>query len=188
MKKSKKNTPRPRWLCKTCGKLWVAKAEPIIKRLLNGGDILPVEGSDNEVCTMLDLTCGIDYFHVYQSGLTWGIGSRMQYKCVKGWDTFTVRMARESGVKTEYEKRRYAIEHHGQYPFLTMQGYFDKNDDLLSLAIARTVDVLECVEKSIGYYKHTGADKVGQAQFFVVPWAEMKNAGYKVLIYERSKR
>lgn len=167
---------------------YLVKAEPIIKHLLNGGDILPVEGSDNEVCTMLDMTCGIDYFHVYQNGLTWGIGSRMQYKCARGWNTFTVRMSRESGAKTEYEKRRFAIEHHGEYPFLSMQGYFDIDDNLISLAIARTIDVLECVEKGLGYYQHTKYDKIGQAQFYVVPWLKMVEAGYKVLIYEANQK
>lgn len=167
---------------------YLVKAEPVIKQLLNGGEILPVEGSDDEVCKMLDLTCGIDYFHVYSNGLTWGIASRMQPNCSKGWNTFTVRMKRESGAKTEYEKRKFAIDHNGEYPFLTMQGYFDRNNNVISLAIAKTVDVMNCVENDIGYYRHTGQDKTGQAEFYVIPWDKMKQAGYKVLIYEREGR
>lgn len=164
---------------------YLAKAAPIIKQLLNGGDILPVEGSDDEVCKMLDLTCGIDYFHVYKSGLTWGIASRMQYECEKGWNTFTVRMKRESGAQTEYEKRKTAIEHGGEYPYLTMQGYFDKSSELISLAIAKTIDVMRCVDEDVGYYQHTKQDKIGQAAFYVIPWDRMKRAGYNVLIYNR---
>lgn len=162
---------------------YLAKAENIIKRLLNGGDLLPVEGSDDEVCKMLDLTCGIDYFHVYNNGLTWGVASRMQYNCDTGWNTFTVRTERESGAKTEFEKRKFAIQHGGEYPFLTMQGYFDKNENVISLGIAKTIDVMDCVDKGVGYYQHTKNDKIGQAKFYVIPWENMMKSGYKVLVY-----
>jgi hypothetical protein len=159
---------------------YMKKAEPYIKAALGGGDILPVEGSDDAVCRLLDLTCGIDYFHVCMDGLTWGVASRIQSNCDKGWNTFTIRTSRDSNMKTEFEKRKQAIEKGGEYPFLTMQGYFDRRDRLISLAIARTIDVIECVEKGIGYENHTKADKTGQSFFWCVPWDLMEAEGYKV--------
>ena len=92
---------------------FVDKAKPIIAKLLKGGEIMQVEGDDNEVCKMLDMTCGTDYFQVYNSlGLAWGVASRVQSINIGGrpFNTFTVRKARESGVETEYEKRKRAIE------------------------------------------------------------------------------
>ena len=152
----------------------VEKAEPIIASLLNDGELLKVEGSDNEVLKMLDLTCGI--------------GSRVQvvYDGDKAWNTFTMRKSRESGAPTEFEKRKYAIEHGGEYPYLMMHVYVEKSTgEVISLAIARTSDVIDAIENNIGYQRKTGSDQIGQAYFFVVPWSDMLEAGYKVSIYDR---
>ncbi|MBQ1538653.1 MAG: hypothetical protein IIZ73_10125 [Ruminococcus sp.] len=46
MKKSKKNTPRPRWLCKSCGRIWV---------------------NTNEVCTR----CGTAAEPLNESAVKW---------------------------------------------------------------------------------------------------------------------
>lgn len=168
---------------------YVESARPIIEKLLRGGRLMAVEGSDNEVCRMLDLTCGTDYFQVYdERGLVWGIASRMQeidtarYK--RPFNTFTVRKARASGVKTEYEKRRDAIMRGGVYPYLTMQGYVDKQTgELMSLAIARTTDIMDYVDAGMTDTKHTGAEQKGQAEFFVVKWDRFKQAGYGIKVY-----
>ena len=81
----------------------VERARPIIAELLNGGEIIPVEGDDNEVCKLLDMTCGTDYLQAYKDkGLVWGVASRIQIvrNGMKPYNTFTVRKARESGVST----------------------------------------------------------------------------------------
>lgn len=168
---------------------YVETARPIISDLLNGGKLLAVEGSDDEVCKMLDLTCGTDYFQVYDStGLVWGIASRMQEidtaRFSRPFNTFTVRKARASGVKTEYEKRQHAIKHGGVYPYLTMQGYVDKRTgEIMSLAIAKTTDIMEFVESGKAETRHTGASQAGQAEFYVVHWSGFETAGYKLLAY-----
>ena len=167
---------------------YVRAAEPIIVKLLNGGRFMPVEGSDDEVCRMLDTTCGTDYFQVYDhSGLVWGVASRMQEinaSLHRPFNTFTVRKARESGVKTEYEKRRYAIEHNGVYPFLTMQGYVDiQTGELLSLGIARTVDIMSCIDAGKAIVRHTGTEQIGQAEFYVLPWDRMRAMGKHVKVW-----
>ena len=171
---------------------FVDVARPIIRGLLNGGETLAVEGDDNEVCRMLDMTCGTDYFHVWDSkGLVWGVASRIQDynpdadRNGRGpFNSFTVRKARASGVKTEYEKRKYAIEHHGVYPYLTMQAYINtKSGEVESLALVRTEDLMDFVDKGLASERHTGAAQTGQAAFFVAYWDEMIQAGYKVLKY-----
>lgn len=163
---------------------FVDKARPIIAGLLNGGYILPVEGDDNEVCKMLDMTCGTDYFQVYKNtGLVYGIASRFQYG--KNWASFTVRKARQSGAVTEYEKRKKAIERGGIYPYLTMQAYIDEvSVEVNGLAIVKTTDLMRFVDDGLAYEQHTRQDQIGQAAFYVAYWDKMQRAGYKVLVYD----
>lgn len=172
----------------------VEKAKPIIKQLLNGGDIKTVEGSDNEICLMLDQTCGTDYFQVYgesdgqKNGLVWGIGSRFQktwHNC-QPFNTFTIRKSRASGAKTEFEKREYAMKHSGIYPHLTMHGYYDATTgEILSLAIARTKDIWDCINKGYAKEQRTAYDQIGQATFYFIEWAEFKKHGYDIKIYQK---
>lgn len=166
----------------------VEKAMPIIKRLLNGGEIKSVEGDDNDICLMLDQTCGTDYFLRYEkTGLVYGIGSRFQSitDTQKPWNTFTIRRSRESGAATEFAKRKLAMERNGIYPFLTMHGYYAATTrEILSLAIAKTADIWDCIEKGHCKIRYTNSYQIGQASFFIVDWAEFEQLGYKILKYE----
>jgi hypothetical protein len=166
----------------------VEKAKPIIANLLNGGEIKAVEGSQEEICLMLDRTCGIDYFQIYpKTGLIWGIGSRFQKTYGKPFNTFTVRRSRESGAETEFIKRLYAIKHNCIYPQLTMQGYYsDKTGEILSLAIAKTKDIMQYIldNKQNIKVQYTHEDKIGQASFFIVNWQDFMKQGYKCLVWE----
>lgn len=173
----------------------VEKAKPIIKQLLNGGDIKIVEGDDNEICLMLDQTCGTDYFQAYgkndgqMDGLVWGIGSRFQktwHNC-QPFNTFTIRRSRESGAKTEFEKREYAMKHGGIYPYLTMHGYYDEQTgEILSLAIARTKDIWDFIKQGHAKERHTGDNQIGQATFYFIGWDDFKKRGYDIKIYQKS--
>ena len=154
------------------------KARPIISKLLHGGRILPVEGDPNEICHILDLTCGTDYMQIYDDkDIVWGIASRIQtYDPDRGrpFNTFTIRNKRESGQKTEYEKRRDAINRGGIYPYLTMQAYVNaRSGEIDSLAITKTTDLMDFIIKKNPEVKHTGDEQIGQAEFFVVRWYEM---------------
>lgn len=167
---------------------YVDKAKPIIAKLLNGGEVLRVEGEDNDVCKMLDQTCGTDYFQVYKGkNIVWGVASRFQ-RIPSGRDpynTFTIRKERESGGKTELEKRKYAIEHNGVYPFLTLQAYYrDVDGEIMSLGIAKTTDVMKAAESKMASERKTGEDKIGQAVFICVKWSDMIRNGMDVRIYE----
>lgn len=164
------------------------KAKPILLRLLNGSGIMPVEGDDNEVCRLLDLTCGTDYLLTYeQTGTVYGIASRIQtYNPDYGspYNSFTVRNARESGAPTEYEKRLRAISSGAIYPALTMQAYVNaQTGEIDSLAVARTKDVMEFVHRGLAQERRTGAGMIGQASFYVIYWREFERWGYRMARY-----
>lgn len=154
----------------------IDKAEPIIREMLNGGKIIRIEGSDEEICRFLDTKCGTDYFQYYSSSdLTVGVASRVQYG--RNWRTFTVRKSRESGSLTEYEKRKYAMIHGGIYPFLTMQMYV-VNGEINGIGIVKTQDLFDYIENGHAHVRRTGIDKVGQADFYFCPWDDIKQKGY----------
>lgn len=170
----------------------VERAKPIIKKLLGGGEIKAVEGRDDEICMMLDQNCGTDYFQIYGEdsklpGVVWGVGSRFQ-SVRHGWrpfNTFTIRKSRESGTPTEYEKRKFAIEHNGVYPWLTMHGYYDEiTKEILSLAIAKTKDIWECIGNGYAEERKTGSSQIGQAEFYFLKWDLFKPLKKPIQIYQ----
>ena len=165
-------------------------AEPIIKKLLgfSEGQIIDVENQDNDTCKHLDLQCGIDYL-VYFKGLTDGLAWRAQqeHSIYGPYNSFTIRKKRESGATTEYEKRNYAIQHNALYPKYTAQAFYSRrNGALMSLAIAKTADIIECITKGLCTENKTGQQEIGQAEFYTVWWNVMKKNGYKVLDWYRS--
>ena len=81
------------------------------------------------------------------------------------------------------------MEHNGVYPYLTMQGYYDgKSGEIISLAIARTADIFDCIKSGEYWINQTRDDKVGQSEFYVVDWDAFKNKGYKIAIYDNYKQ
>jgi hypothetical protein len=181
----------------------VKKAEPILcdllKRTTNNGSefrLLPVEGDENEICTMLDKTCGIDYFleWTYKNLSTvYGVGCRVQWVDApreKIWNTFTIRAQRDSGAETEFEKRVRAIKNKGQYPHLTLHIYMNKNtDEVESFAIARTEDIVAYIQSQRQEVqdRHTGSKQIGQAKFMAVDWQLFKPHTKNLYIYERKE-
>ncbi len=159
-----------------------AQVKPVIEELLPNWHMMKVEGEDNEVCQLLDMSCGIDYLlHSEQSSLVVGVSSRVQYG--KNYRTFTVRKDRASGVLTEHQKRTQAISRGGLYPLYSVQSYIGDNGELAGLGIVRTADLSEFIGRGLAREKTTGADKIGQAEFYVCSWDKLKYAGYNVLEY-----
>ena len=161
------------------------EAAPIIKRLLNcvTGEILDVENQNNIVCQHLDQQCGIDYL-VHFEGLTNGLAWRAQQEdpFLGPFNSFTIRKERESGAMTEFEKRKKSIEMSALYPYYTAQAFYGcRNKELKTLGIARTKDIIECIEKGLCSVNETGKAQIGQAKFYTVWWKVMKKNGYQVL-------
>lgn len=153
---------------------------PVLKGLFNNCKFVEIEGrADDEIAKDLDIYAGIDVYRVqYSTSSAIGIASRIQ--AGKAWRTFTVRRTRDSGAATEYEKRKYAIEHNTLYPKLTMQAYIQDNGSVV-IGLVETEKLMEYIDKENPTIRRTGREQRGQASFFVCEWDKMRNAGYNVL-------
>ena len=160
---------------------WIERAEPILSGLLSGWHLIPVEGKEDEVSRILDITCGIDYLLCSEdSSNVYGIASRVQYG--KNYRTFTVRKERVSGAKTEYSKRSDALNSGGLTPYYTMQVYI-QDGNVNGLGLVKTKDLMNFIERGLALENKTGEDKTGQAKFYVCNWDDMRAAGYTVKEY-----
>lgn len=148
----------------------------ILPKLING-EIVSVEGQNNDVLIMLDTLSGVDYIRIDNSGLQ-GIAARVQWG--KNWDTFTIRAERHTGTKTEYEKRVEQIKKGYFYPAFTMQAYFDNRTDnnLESIAIIKTLDLYEFIEK----YPNKVQTRFSDNKFYYIKWDDIKDY-YEMKIY-----
>lgn len=153
-------------------------------------DLIPCEGSDEEIAQFLDVSCGIDYIRVSKRGqLAQGVGCRFQADVP--YRTITIRKERESGAMTELEKRKLAIEHGGIYPYYTMHAYVDTKKDWIDrLAIAKTEEIVEYCLQGKASVQHTCWDKDGQAFFYVVDWEKYKNDddGHVIYIWDNPNK
>lgn len=166
---------------------YIARYKDTIIQALGASKLIPCEGDDDEVAKHLDISCGIDYILVSRNGVvSRGVGCRLQPDTsnVK-YRTFTIRKERESGAKTEFEKRKFAIANGGLYPYLTMHGYIDtQNDRIDRMAIAKTSEIIDYCEKGLADVQHTRSYQIGQASFYVIDWEKYKNTGRKIFVYQ----
>ena len=151
---------------------WVLSAEPIVRGLLSDWHLVPVKGKDDTVSRILDTACGIDYLLCSPTAPNvYGVASRVQYG--KNYRTFTVRKERE---------RAKSIAHGGINPYYTMQAYVE-DGEISGLAIVKTHDLMEYIERGFADQTKTREDKAGQAKFYVCGWDDMRKAGYSVKEY-----
>jgi len=178
---SDKVTMDMRWSAKIfCEKVW-----PLIRGHLGGGDLMEMEGRpDTQLAKELDMKAGIDGWHIHKAGMR-GIASRVQVTS-HPWDTFTVRMARDSGAVTEFEKRKTSLDNPDQgwiYPAVTVQAYISlKKESVISCGLGKTKDIIEFIAKNLHTLKRTS-----NAEFAVCPWGEMQKHGYDVEIIQCEK-
>ncbi len=111
----------------------------VLPKLISG-NILNNQLPDNQINKFLDMNSGFDYLRVNEHGMQ-GIASRVQFDDY--FNSFTIRLERDSGSKTEFEKRIYAIKNGYMFPEFTMHSYFNNRTDLklISIAIIKTVDL-----------------------------------------------
>lgn len=168
---------------------YILRYKDTILEALSASDLIPCEGSDSELAKRLDMTCGIDYVLVSGDGsLLKGVGCRFQEdRWAQKYNTFTIRKERDSGARTEFEKRKHAIKKGGLYPYLTMHGYIDtENDRIDRMAVAKTAELIDYCENCNPPVKHTGDWEDGQAEFYCVDWDEYKQSGRSIFIYHAS--
>jgi len=163
---------------------------PVIQPRLGGGELIPVEGATKEsLKAKLDQASGIDAWHYSIEGQIRGIASRVQWG--KAWDSFTIRYKRDSGTKTEYEKRKEAIEgtRGWLFPFLTVQAYLSGTPgegELIKVGIAKTADLIKACDKVIAgtKSKNAGIRKTTNAHFVFLGWDWLKSEGFRVDVIE----
>lgn len=160
--------------------LFVEQVWPIIKPFLDNGELMSMEGRpDIELAKQLDMKAGIDGWQIHKDGIR-GIASRIQ-ESKRLWDTFTIRLSRDSGAITEFEKRLKAIESPDRgwiYPALTVQAYAaTKKGPILSCGITNTKDLIQYIKSGLHYTRRTS-----NASFAVCIWRKMIKNGYYVKI------
>jgi len=142
---------------------------PVIAEKCGGGSIKPVELMDDEISKDLDVLCGIDIWQTVSGSGCRGIASRVQFGD-KNWRTFTIRKSRDSGARTEYEKRREAILSGGKYifPYLTCQAYVSNCGNLIGCGLAKTASIINAIEEGRAYVNRTD-----NASFFVLRFCDI---------------
>ena len=122
---------------------------PAIRPLIGPGRIEPVESTaPADLRRDLDILAGIDAWQmVDDQGRMRGLASRIQWGC--WWRSFTVRLERPNGSKTEKEKRISAFlqpQAGWLLPALTIQAYLTlpkPGGALVEVGVIRTADLLD---------------------------------------------
>jgi hypothetical protein len=157
---------------------------PIIKNVLGGGRIIPVEGmATNDMAQTLDRLSGIDAWQVVgnEEGIR-GIASRVQ-PSGKCWGTFTIRRSIVSGNETEYHKRIRAIFYPDKgllFPTITIQAYVNKDyqQPVYGVGVIKTKDLF------LAALLHEWQTKTVQGgnSMIILPWDKLAKLGYPIRV------
>jgi hypothetical protein len=151
---------------------------PTIKKWFDRCEIRHVETVNSiKFVNELDQLAGIDAWVLKAKTGMRGLASRVQWET--SWNTFTIRRQREFGTKTEFEKRKEAIEKEWLYPYYTVQAYISRRGptgEILSVACCKTKDLIEYISDGIPKqdYKIREVKKNGSANFYVVKWDDFQ--------------
>lgn len=140
-----------------------------------GGDVAPVEAvSEEDFADKLDQLAGIDYWVVQSDEGMRGIASRVQSGKYGDMSTFTVRYRRKSGVDTEFQKRKQAIENDYLYPYWTIQAYVQRGK-VDNAAVVRTDDLIRYIDRGEldVHYGENGTQTDGAARFYYIHWKDL---------------
>jgi hypothetical protein len=151
--------------------------------LIGGGEFrsleLPTAQQDqsNDLGLFLDRSCGFDGIQILPFGVCRAVAFRVQ-QSDKDWSTFTIRMDRSTGNKTEFDKRLDALRTPGALlPYWTIQAYVSPSGELLSVAAIETESLYLMVDGEV----KRGSDSVVRIRtngqdgnsFAVVSWWTM---------------
>ena len=170
---------------------------PILQEWFKG-ELFSVETVSPDFKNELDMLAGIDAWH-FRRGKTGmrGVANRIQWvKNGKGFNTFTIRYTRPNGSKTEFEKRKIAIQNLGSgwmYPHLTVQSYVREprgQGDLVSMAAVKTLDLFKVAldfvdDRSRFEGANIGFRKAGNGgeQFIYIGWSHLVTIGAYIKIF-----
>lgn len=151
-------------------------AIPIIEQQLNG-KIITIENMNEYTAQLLDTKCGVDGLLLHAKGV-YGIAHRVGYN--KDWSTFTIRVKDSSGAKTEIDH----LISTGIKPYYHIQSYV-KGDIILSMAIARTNDIVDYIKK---YNPPVKVNPTSKDEFTIIKWSDFEAAGYKIKVLRGEPR
>lgn len=139
---------------------------------------------DNETNFKLDVCYGIDCISTnIKTGKQFYYAIRNQFNS-RDWGTFTIRLHRQSGSKTEWQKLQDAVDNDGLMPDYHMQSYLDGSNNVIAIYRVRTKDIVDYIRK----YGTTVRQNYSDGTSFYVVYAEkMKDKGYSVDIIRPSK-
>jgi len=167
---------------------------PVIERWSDGRNVSVEAVTDDEMAEELDQTAGVDSWNVKHDDIVRGVASRVQYVVNLPYDTppdtFTIRKERQSGAKTEFEKRLHAIRKGGLYPHWTTQAYLDEErGQLLSIGRVRTKDLIQYIEDgSTDKNDYRVYEPKHEASFYAVKWWRLEDIGIGVRAHKPYKK
>lgn len=110
---------------------------------------------------------GVDVVVVAYDGRTYFFSSRVQRgECRK---SFTLRGTRPNGAVTEFAKLQYALQRHEPMPTYSIQAFVEADEQIATVAIARTIDLIRYVERN----PEIRTTATGET-FFVIPWSVLE--------------
>jgi hypothetical protein len=160
-------------------KYFVELIQPVMEKIFKAKFDIVETRADIVLCKKLDQNSGIDLFCDNANGMR-GMGLRVQNG--KSFGTFTIRKERDSGAKTEYEKRKFAIKNDYLYPHLTLQAYID-NNKIEDFAVAKTKDIIQMIDS--GFCK---SNRTTNASFYIVKWIDLEKNKCDIYIYSKHWR
>lgn len=151
---------------------------PRLQKKIGGGTLISVESIDSDLARALDMFAGIDFFRIDgNSRGVQSIASRCQWTNInpnKPYDSFTIRLSRDTGSKTEFAKRVEAMDS-GEFlfPFYTCQAYFygPKPKLLISAGVIKTRDLFEYLLNQ-DYLHHR---RTTNATFIFANWSDVRD-------------
>lgn len=147
------------------------KIVPILEQIYKNSRYICLETINQEFAKDFDIRAGIDAWQIIDDKIR-GIGSRIQHGTPSDkypYDTFTIRLFRDSGRKTEYEKRKEVINSNEGwiYPYFTLHAYTDEDDNLLQFALAETTDLIDIINN-----KEHKERRTKNATFGYIEWSK----------------
>jgi hypothetical protein len=135
--------------------------------------------TDGEIGNDLDTLSGIDGYQKGPLGMI-AIAGRAQRGT--NWRTFTIRISRPSGARTEYEKRLWAVKHRHNgvlFPYWTTHSYLTSDgSSVLAIGLAKTEELYPWIEKCEQNGHRFGRKPAPGGQWFLyVPWDMYQQSG-----------
>lgn len=158
---------------------------PVLEGWTDSDNVSVEAVTDSKMADELDQTAGVDSWNIKSDDIIRGVASRVQYLTNLPFEeppnTFTIRKERESGAKTEFQKRLNAIRRGGLFPYWTTQAYLDKpRGELLSFARVRTEDLIRHVDNGNDEKDYFVVNPKGEASFYAVNWWRLSDVGIGV--------